>query len=242
MDLGSPGWRLRPWQGSEPGPLLPRVEGSQGHRPQGLRARAEQGEPPHQPLRHQLGPEGYEARMGGLSLFTPRTPQVSEWYQLAQETPCQKQTPHHAGPHSAELCVSPVPLMPQPHLPVPGPPAASEPGSALETGREASQYRPAHRLPGDRAPPRECRSAPSSVAPPRLRKQSPEEKGDTQAGRRAGAMPTACCPPPPPAPAPLSRNSPRNLPLSTTQRGAITCPGSHSRSMNQLPVFQWEGV
>lgn len=25
MDLGSPGWRLRPWQGSRPDLLLPRV-------------------------------------------------------------------------------------------------------------------------------------------------------------------------------------------------------------------------
>lgn len=160
MDLGSPGWRLRPWQGSEPGPLLPGGGGgSQGHRPQGLRARAEQGEPPpHQPLRHQLGPEGYEARMGGLSLFTRRTPQVIGWYQLAQEPPCQKQTPHHAGPHSAELCVSPVPLMPQPHPASPAgscprprqPPslallwrqAGRPPSTALPTGCQGTGPRP----------------------------------------------------------------------------------------------------
>lgn len=187
--------------------------------------------------------------MGDLLLCIPRTPQVSEWYQLAQEPPCLKQTTHHAGPHRVRTSYASWPL----HAPASPAGCGPQQPPSLVLLRKRAQRPPSTALPTG------CQGTgprPGNVgAPPPLRphlgsgnKVRRRKKGDTQAGRRVGAMPTAHCPW---SPAPWSRNSPKNLPLagswlsppiSTTQRGAITCPGSHSRSMNQLLVSQWEGV
>ena len=108
---------------------------------------------------------------------------------------------------------------------------------------------PTHGLPGDRAPPRGGRGTPPPRPHPGLRKQSPEkEKESRHPGRVEGRHHAHSALPPGPSPQGLRAGAAAPLkppfnchldfptPFSATQRKDITCPGSHCRSGNQLPI------
>ena len=118
------------------------------------------------------GPGGDGAGSGGpASLHPEDDPQVST---------CLRQAPPHTGPRRTRPWGPPPP---PPHR-VPSltcrlrAPVASEPGSGSVHRHRDSWRRPAHKLPGERAPPGGGRGTPSSLAPPQLGKQSPEAEGE----------------------------------------------------------------
>lgn len=146
---------------------------------------------------------------------------MSEWYQLAQESPCLKQTTRHAGPHPVRASyaswpphASASPASCGPQQP-PSPAllrkrAQRSPSTTLPTGCQGTRLRPGNAG----APP------PLQPHPGSGNKVQRKKKGDTQAGQRVGAMPAA-----------------RYLPASSTTEPELT-PKPPSSCLLALTTYQ----
>lgn len=104
---------------------------------------------------------------------------------------------------------------------------------------------PAHRLPGDRAPPEQAGAAPSSSASPGRHRAAESRGGRSRhPGRTEGGLPARCT-----LPVPLKASSPPSCAHPNTSlelppgsaathcsESGIAHTGSHGRSRHQLPI------